>query len=1175
RMKSIEVSSLSELVFSKTKGNAFALTKLLESLYRQNLLQFDYQEKLWKWDLAKIAKHNISDNIIDLLLLTIKELDEEGLKMAKIASVLGLEFSLEQVSLIVGKSVAAIHRDFWPLIKDLSILPVGNDYHYLPEYYEQSHKDIRFKFAHPRIQQAIYDLLNENEKGEYHYNLGIIYLRKKIESGEEFRVIDIARHFSIGFHYVTTSKDKFPIGKILLEAGKIAAQAASFEVAMGFTENALLCLKDDISKKDKFFILVKLLEYSFLVKNEPRQLEYRKTAMALAETLPERLAVYEKLIKGLDFANHQQEAVQLARTALEEAGISIPEKAKKWQIIFQAIKLRIFLPPSKFGEIANLPMVEDPIVKGVFKVLMAALPPYFFVNIDTYPLLIFKMIELTLKKGCAPESGPGFASYGLILSGAMKKPLEGYQVVKESFKLLSIKGAEKYAATNIMVDISFTSYIKENIQDKIPLCLEGFQKGLAAGSMEYASWNLLFGFLIKFDLGCDYLKLIQEGIEEGNFQKQYNFRNQEALNSVALKGLKVMTTDPQSWEKSLDKFNNSEEEYYVSALKEKNDVFLYSYFGACGQINLWFGKYHHAFDLFETYWSYAKHQVPTYFIHSYNFSRLLNASLLTLQTGDRTYKGINLVKFIKNGIKNLKVSAKLNPMTCQPLWMFLQGQLDLIVTGEVIHHYFEQSITMMEEIGNKRLNILFCEIYSNHIRTIDKVKYEFYRNRAIIQSKEMNTFSKTYLLMNEMDGPKQVTAMDKKDSRGSSTSSLELSNIDTKTLIKTMQALITEIKVESLLEKLLTYAMENTGAQEGHFIINRNGKWVIEVSTTANHRLHTSFPRTMLQESKEISQAILNYTKKTKEPLVISNASVTKPFDGDEVVKARNILSVLCIPFVNQSKISGIIYLTHSQTSEAFKEEHVSLMRLMAGQIGAIIENALLYENMENLVKERTYQLEQEKHKSENLLLNILPKEVANELIEKGKASARLYESVSVMFIDIMGFTQIADKMTPDDLVKNLDRIFSGFDSITTEFGLEKIKTIGDAYMAAGGIPVASADHLERIILSAFEIIDFVKDYNEDKRCRGEACFEIRIGIHIGPVVAGVVGDRKFAYDIWGDTVNIAARMEENSKKGKINVSEHTYKLISEIFDCEFRGEIPVKNKGNMKMYFVNGRIKT
>jgi class 3 adenylate cyclase len=309
--------------------------------------------------------------------------------------------------------------------------------------------------------------------------------------------------------------------------------------------------------------------------------------------------------------------------------------------------------------------------------------------------------------------------------------------------------------------------------------------------------------------------------------------------------------------------------------------------------------------------------------------------------------------------------------------------------------------------------------------------------------------------------------------------------------------------------------------------------------------------------------------------LVISNALLTPPFDQDAVVLHKKIKSVLCIPFINQSKISGIIYLTHSQTVDAFNVEHISLMRLMAGQIGTIIENALLYESMENQVRERTKQLEEEKQKSENLLLNILPREVASELIEKGKASARHYESVSVMFVDIMGFTQIADKMTPDELVKNLDLMFSRFDKITADFGLEKIKTIGDAYMVAGGIPVPSTDHLHKIILSAFEILDFMEAFNLEKKAQGAFCFEVRIGVHHGPVVAGVVGDKKFAYDIWGDTVNIAARMEENSKPGRINVSEDTYKLIADRFEGEDRGEIPVKNKGNMKMYFVNGRIKT
>lgn len=240
-------------------------------------------------------------------------------------------------------------------------------------------------------------------------------------------------------------------------------------------------------------------------------------------------------------------------------------------------------------------------------------------------------------------------------------------------------------------------------------------------------------------------------------------------------------------------------------------------------------------------------------------------------------------------------------------------------------------------------------------------------------------------------------------------------------------------------------------------------------------------------------------------------------------------------------------------------------------EVGQIYLKRLTHEQIqENLVKERTRELEEKKQKSDSLLLNILPKEIAFELILKGKASARLYDHVSVMFIDIKDFTTISQAMTPDNLVKNLHEFFTKFDDIMDEFGLEKIKTIGDAYMAAGGIPTPSSDHAVRMVNAGLKILEFVESYNKERLTIEKAPFAIRIGIHSGPVVADVVGSRKFAYDIWGDTVNIASRMESNSEPGKINISEDHYQVIADQFECEHRGEIPVKNKGVMNMYFVN-----
>jgi adenylate cyclase len=214
--------------------------------------------------------------------------------------------------------------------------------------------------------------------------------------------------------------------------------------------------------------------------------------------------------------------------------------------------------------------------------------------------------------------------------------------------------------------------------------------------------------------------------------------------------------------------------------------------------------------------------------------------------------------------------------------------------------------------------------------------------------------------------------------------------------------------------------------------------------------------------------------------------------------------------------------------------------------------------------------IENEKSRSDNLLLNILPEETAHELKNNGKVIAKKFESVSVLFTDFKEFTQYAENLSPEKLVESVDFYFSKFDEIMEKYGLEKIKTVGDAYMCAAGLPYPTADHALKMVQAAMEIAQFVKESKDNNHEENHTRFEIRIGINSGPVVAGVVGTKKFAYDIWGDTVNIASRMESCSEPGRINISESTYQRIKNFYPCEYRGEIEVKNKGKLKMYFVN-----
>lgn len=235
---------------------------------------------------------------------------------------------------------------------------------------------------------------------------------------------------------------------------------------------------------------------------------------------------------------------------------------------------------------------------------------------------------------------------------------------------------------------------------------------------------------------------------------------------------------------------------------------------------------------------------------------------------------------------------------------------------------------------------------------------------------------------------------------------------------------------------------------------------------------------------------------------------------------------------------------------------------------------------LEELVKERTNELneqnkeiEKEKEKSDKLLLNILPFKIAEELKVQGSAKTKFFDMATVMFSDFKDFTVIAQQLDPQDLIAELNRCFVFFDDVCVRHNLEKIKTVGDSYMCAGGVPMKNISNPVDVVLAAFEMRDFITRLKKEQSEKGRSLWKIRIGIHTGEIISGVVGKKKFAYDIWGDTVNTASRMEQTSMPNKINISGVTYEYVKEFFECTYRGKIPVKHKGEIDMYFAE-RIK-
>jgi class 3 adenylate cyclase len=330
-----------------------------------------------------------------------------------------------------------------------------------------------------------------------------------------------------------------------------------------------------------------------------------------------------------------------------------------------------------------------------------------------------------------------------------------------------------------------------------------------------------------------------------------------------------------------------------------------------------------------------------------------------------------------------------------------------------------------------------------------------------------------------------------------------------------------------------------------------------------------------LEEALQIDPMLLS--QRELEFLRVQRKELNSDIDSQQVVIKEKASQIRAKELQNQyqrERAAKQEAIAREKTAEAKTQKAINnqyLIGLTGGSIVLLLSIIAFVQkfNSNRKLNSKNREIELERQKSDTLLLNILPEETAQELKETGYAQPHSYELVTVMFTDFKGFTQISEKLTPEELVKKLEYCFTQFDEICERNNLEKIKTIGDAYMCAGGVPRANTSNPKDAVKAGLEMQKFMKEWKAYQEKLGEPTFELRLGIHTGSVVAGVIGKNKFAYDIWGDAVNLASRMESSGEVGKVNISETTYNHVKDDFECEYRGKITAKNKGEIDMYFV------
>lgn len=1155
------VKGFASLVLDKTQGNAFFVTQFLKSVFHEGRLIFDWKSCEWTYDLEKIKEENITDNVVELMASRIVKIPANTQQVLMLAACFGNKFELKTLTLIYGQDEKSCLESLKPALLEDLILPRGEN---------------TYKFAHDRIQQAVYGLIPDQARDLAHLKIGRQFIQSASPEYLEEFLFDITNQFNHGIKLISDPKEKEDLSRLNLRAGRKAKESSAFRLAFDYLITGISLLPQDPWKKDyQLTLQLHALagETAYLNGDFKEMNQMISLVLENASNLLDKVKSYEIRILAFKAENKLIEAINTGLEFLRQLGEKFPSKPNMAHVMVALVKSKIALKGKDNTALSNLPMMTDEKKIAALRIMADIASSSYWATPTLFPLIIFRMVHLSLRYGNTAVSSFAFGTYGVIMCGVLGAMKSGYQFGKLGLILL-----EKFNAKEWKTQVYTPIYClivnwNEHIDKTLRPLQESYHIGMETGAIEFACINTNIYCIHSFLGGkpLERLEVETQAYSESfaRFKQETNFNynevyHQSMLNLLGKSAIPTILTGTAYNEEKMTAQNLERNDQTGTFFIHFNKLILCYIFGKYQE------GLHHAKEsrkLLEAV--LAKFEIPNHHF----FEALTMLAAYSDASGKQRSSLINQAK--KNSGK-LKTWAKDAPENFLHKHALLEAELNRIKGN------FEKAAVLYDQAikGASENNFLHEEAIARELAGkfyINRGSYnlaEYFLKSAYNSFREWGALAKMKAL--EVEFPNYVSSILGRPGLNEinleSSSTVGRSNnstLDLSSVFKASSSISQEIVLQKLLKQLLRIVMENAGADRGVLLLKSNKDFLIEAVSEAGGKKEEILQHLEYQGSGLVSEKVISYVTQSKNSMVIQDAKSDKRLNTCTYLKNAEAKSILCLPIMNLGDLSGVLYLENTHSTAAFTQERVDLLALLSGQIAVSLNNAILYENLENKVAERTKELEEEKQKSDDLLLNILPYEIAEELKRDRTTTPRFFDSATVMFTDFKGFTQLSELLSPRELVEELGTCFSAFDRIIEKHKVEKIKTIGDSYMCVGGIPVTNPDHAIATVQAALEIRDWLNTYSRESIAQNKPHFQIRIGLHTGPLVAGVVGYKKFAYDVWGDTVNTASRMESSGEVEKVNISETTYELIKDQFDCKYRGKVQAKNKGLIDMYFV------
>lgn len=950
---------LAELVRAKTLGNPFFVRQFLGTLYQEGLLVFDAgggdeRRPRWRWDIGRVERVAITDNVVDLMIAKIEKLPAPAIDVVRLAACLGAQLDLRSLAVIHERSPASTYASLFPAIQEGLIVPASDLEIIDPEDEGAPMGFTRYRFLHDRVQQAAYALIDDREKPELHLRIGRLLLADADEAARAERLFEIVDHLNLGRALITDPAEKTQLARLDLAAARKAKSACAYGAAQRYLEGGMATLGDAWESEYALTLALfdEMAEVEYLSGNYERSERLIETIWERARRAPDRAEAYARLVTQRTMLGKNEEAIAAAAKALRLLGMTLPEGDDLMVAVdAELAEIEEGLRDRSIAPLIDLPPMTDPVIKAVMKVLMTVHTAVYFANhYRLYCWVLARMTNLSIRYGNVPEASKGYASFGNTLSASLGRFEAGYE-----FGLLGLRLAQKYGDRGLeckacLVLSMFLNHWVRPVAEAEIFDEEGQRAGMESGELQFVGYLMAYGRTMNRLHRGEHLGRILADLAG---QLAFTRRHKHHLSTDimlgaqrAIENLVGLTPAPLSFDTAA-----ASEAAYLAACAEHGSAAAICFYETVKALALYLaGSIDDALAAIEEATPRVGYLKGVLCEAQHNFYRSL--IFAAASAGAAPARRRSMWAEIEANQRQMAIWAEQCPANFRHAHVLVAAEMAR-VSGRVERamDLYDEAIAAAAESGFIHHEALANELAARFWLARGKRDFALiYLRRARAGYRAWGALRKEAAIAAECaeiaalasDGePPESARIPHDEGDTFLTGETAVAGLDLASVLKASQAISSELVLDRLLDRLLHLVLENAGAQRGTVVLSRNGRLVAAASITASDRTVT-LSDTPIEAAADLAPSIVQYVARTQRSAVLRDAAAEGMFTGDPHIAAGRVRSVLCVPILYRGALAGILYLENNQVTGAFTGGRVELLGILSAQAAISLQNALL-----------------------------------------------------------------------------------------------------------------------------------------------------------------------------------------------------------------------------------------